>query len=353
VVYWNFREQLSLANRLRRSYYELLRDQLDHWMIQSALVDSYANFSSKKQAYPFVEKRELKPRARIPDIEHKNQNSFLVIFVEDTIPSSYKKYIRFFNENKTTRTNLTEARVLSLADDFDRNQKYIEVVVFPDLLKKLIPVDYAMLIQRDPASRNRDRYHLSHFHVRIDCPIAKAAEMLAMNLRYISKDLFERGDKYAEDLQKKFFEYYGLPFMSGGRRTAAIVAAQYLKKLSCITTVYVGSAASRSLTRISERGTSKAVLIKLTNEEMAQLTESHHLSMYTFQKNYVVHKKEGYGICIFQVCYSCTDQASPPDDGKLRDLRPDLNWQTVSVQQILPKPGVWRYPPLPFNLIYS
>jgi len=161
------------------------------------------------------------------------------------------------------------------------------------------------------------------------------------------------GDKYAEDLQKKFFEYYGLPFMSGGRRTAAIVAAQYLKKLSCITTVYVGSAASRSLTRISERGTSKAVLIKLTNEEMAQLTESHHLSMYTFQKNYVVHKKEGYGICIFQVCYSCTDQASPPDDGKLRDLRPDLNWQTVSVQQILPKPGVWRYPPLPFNLIYS
>ena len=347
------REELSLANRLRRSYYELLRDQLDQWMIQYALVESYANFRANKQAYPFVEKRELKPRARIPDIEHQHQNSFLLIFVEDSLPISFKKYIRFFNENKTTRTNLTEARVLQMGDDFDRNQKYIEAVAFPDLIKKLIPVDYALLIQRDPASRARDRYHLSHFHVRIDCPIAKAAEMLGLSLRYISKDLFERGDKYAEDLQKKFFEYYGLPFMSGGRRTAAVVAAQYLKKLSCITTVYVGSAATRSLIRISERGTAKAVLIKFTNEEMRQLAETHHLPIHTFYKNYVVYKREGYGIGLLQACYAATEHARPPEDGKLRDLRPDLNWQTVSGQYILPKPGVWKYAPLPANLIYS
>jgi hypothetical protein len=177
--------------------------------------------------------------------------------------------------------------------------------------------------------------------------------MLGLSLRYISKDLFERGDKYAEDLQKKFFEYYGLPFMSGGRRTAAVVAAQYLKKLSCITTVYVGSAATRSLIRISERGTAKAVLIKFTNEEMRQLAETHHLPIHTFYKNYVVYKREGYGIGLLQACYAATEHARPPEDGKLRDLRPDLNWQTVSGQYILPKPGVWKYAPLPANLIYS
>ena len=76
--------------------------------------------------------------------------------------------------------------------------------------------------------------------MRVDWPIADAAEDLASSLRYISKELYEKGDKYAEDIQKKFFEYYCLPVMVGGRRTAAIVASQYLKRLSCITTVYAG-----------------------------------------------------------------------------------------------------------------
>ena len=34
--------------------------------------------------------------------------------------------------------------------------------------------------------------------------------------------------------------------MVGGRRTAAIVAAQYLKRIPCISTVYVGSSESRA-----------------------------------------------------------------------------------------------------------
>ena len=59
--------------------------------------------------------------------------------------------------------------------------------------------------------------------------------------------------------------------MAGGRRTAAIVAAQYLKRIPCITTVYVGSNESRSLIRISERGVSKYILLKLTNAEMESI----------------------------------------------------------------------------------
>ena len=47
-VFWNFREELSQANRLRRSYYELLRDQLDQFLIQYSLTDSYQNFIAKK-----------------------------------------------------------------------------------------------------------------------------------------------------------------------------------------------------------------------------------------------------------------------------------------------------------------
>jgi hypothetical protein len=62
-------------------------------------------------------------------------------------------------------------------------------------------------------------------------------------------------------------------------------------------------------------------------------------------------KKEG--ICIFRATYARTSSARPPEDGKLRELKPDLNWLTVGEQHILPKPGVWKYAPLAFNIIYT
>ena len=352
MAYWSVREELSQTDRLRRSYYELLRDEFDQHMLQYSLIDSYDNFLCQNQTYPFVEKRELKPRARLPVHEYECHNTFLVLFVEDTIPAAHKKYIRILDANKATKTNLLATNSLSLLTKFDRNQKYLESVHFYAYLKSLLPVDYALLIQRDPATQTKNRYILSHYHVRIDWPIADAAEDLAQSLRYISKDIYEKGDKHAEDIQKKFFEYYGNPLTIGGRRTAAIVAAQYLKRIPCITTVYVSSSESRALIRISERGASKAVLIKFTDTEMQQVAEDNKLSPHLFIKNYVVSREKGYGICIFQVTYAYTNQARPPDDGKLREIKPDLNWLSVGGEHLLPKPGVSKYPPLPINFIY-
>jgi len=353
LPFWSVRESLSQANRLRRSYYELLRDELDQYMLQYALVDSFNNFLSRNKNYPFVEKRELKPRARVSDIEYESQNTFLVIFVEDTISADHKKYIRFFDVNKTSKANMVSSKTLPISHAFDRTQKFLDSVRFFDFMRILLPVDYALLIQRDPASRLADRYSLTHFHVRIDWPVAEAAEDLARSLRYISKEIYEKGDKYAEDIQKKYFEYYGLPVMAGGRRTAAIVAAQYLKRIPCITTVYAGSSGSRALIRISERGVSKAILIKLTEDELAETAASNNISVNSFKKNYVVARDRKDNVCIFQVNYYLTSQARPPDDGKLRELKSDLYWQSVDGQYILPKPAVWKYPPLPHNIIYT
>ncbi len=353
MAFWRVREELSQANRLRRSYYELLRDELDQHIIQYALIDSYNNFMNQKIPYPFVEKRELKPRALIPTVEYELHNSFLVIFVEDTIPEEHKKYIRFFDVNKTTKANLLKYDILPLTSEFDRHQKYLESAHFTDFLRALLPVDYALLIQRDPASKAKNRFNLSHFHVRVDCPIADAAEDLARNLRYISKELYEKGDKYAEDIQKKFFEYYCQPVMVGGRRTAAIVASQYLKRIPCITTVYVGSSETRALIRISERGVTKLVLMEFKNEEMDEIAKANNLVPRTFKKNYIVARKRKSGIFIFQATYSLTNHSRWPDDGKLREIKPDLNWLSVGGQHILPKPGVWKHPPLPLNVIYT
>jgi hypothetical protein len=353
LAFWNYREELSRANRIRRSYYELLRDELDHYLLQYALIDSYQNFVDRQVEFPFVEKRELKPRARIPDLEYGSQNAFLVIFVEDIVPGEHKKYIRFFDDNKTTKTNLMKFKTLSLSQDFDRNWKYLESIHFRNFIKSLLPVDYALLIQRDPAGIAKGRYSLSHFHVRIDWPIADAAEDLAQSLRYISKDLYEKGDKYAEDIQKKFFEFYGLPVMAGGRRTAAIVAAQYMKKIPGITTVYAGSSEARSLIRISERGISKAVLMKFSAGDIEQIVESNGITPRSFKKNYVVDRQDKDTVCIFQATYARTYHSRPPEDGKLREINPDVNWLAVGEQHILPKPGVWKYPPLPINIIYT
>ncbi len=353
MAFWNYREELSQADRIRRSYYELLRDELDHYLLQYALIDSYQNFVTHQINFPFVEKRELKPRARIPDQEYESQNAFLVLFVEDIVPGEHKKYIRFFDVNKTTKTNLMKLKTLALSQKFDRNWKYLESIRFRNFIKSLLPVDYALLIQRDPAGIAKDRYSLSHFHVRIDWPIADAAEDLAQSLRYISKDLYEKGDKYAEDIQKKFFEFYGLPVMAGGRRTAAIVAAQYMKKIPGITTVYAGSSEARSLIRISERGVSKAVLMKFPATDIEQIIESNGLTPQSFNENYVVDRQKEDIVCILQATYARTYHSRPPEDGKLREINLDVNWLTVGGQHILPKPGVWKYPPLPINIIYT
>ena len=186
----------------------------------------------------------------------------------------------------------------------DVYQKYLESAHFFNFLKEMLPVDYALLIQRDPTSKGKDRYQLSHFHVRIDWPIADAAEDLARNLRYISKDLYEKGDKYAEDIQKKFFEYYGLPVMVGGRRTAAIVAAQYLKQIGSISTIYAGSSESRSVIRISETGVSKFVLMSFSESDLSQIIETTGIGMRSFKRHYVVKYKIFSHESVPLICYS-------------------------------------------------
>ncbi|OQY11167.1 MAG: hypothetical protein B6I31_05365 [Desulfobacteraceae bacterium 4572_19] len=298
---WCVREDLSSKQKLRRSYYKLLRDSMDQFILKYSLIDSYNNFLSAKISYPFVEMRELKPRGRIPLIEHECQNSFLIIFVEDIIPDKNKKYIRFLDANKSTKINLLKNKVLSLSNKFDRGQKYLDSIKFENFIMELLPVDYALLIQRDVKSKVNDRYCLSHFHVKVDWPIADATEDLARRLRYISKDIYEKGDKYAEDLQKKF----------------------------------------------------KSVLIKLDKQELKYIAETNSMSQTSFSKNYIIARQGQKSICLFTVFYYYTNHSRPPSDGKLRDFSSERYWLTVEKQLILPKPGVWSYPPIHYNMIYG
>ena len=124
---------------------------------------------------------------------------------------------------------------------------------FQTLLQHVISADFAVLLQQDPTVKSKYRYGISHFHVQIDWPVAEAATDLGTYLRYLSKDLYEKGDRHAELIQQKLYEYYGFHHTVGGRRTAALVAAMYMGRFDHISTVYISSSESRTLFRISEQ----------------------------------------------------------------------------------------------------
>jgi hypothetical protein len=326
---------------------------LDSQLIKLALVDSYNNFIEDGKKYPFVAKRELKPKARVAEQEYSQHNHFFVIFCEGTIPGVHKKYIRFFDNNKVTKDSIEQLPYVTLHKNYTANLRYFNNPSFGQLLGDLRPVDYALLIQHDPAVKNKNRYMMSHFHVRIDWPIDDATEEMAHNLRYIGKDLYERGEKYAEHLHHKLFESYGFHHTVGGRRTAAVVASQFLKKMDFISTVYVSSAEARTLTRISERGVSKFVLIKVPMNDIAKLAAEHRIKFDNFIERYMLDIGDDCGVAILHIIYRNAPYSKPPADGKLRRLRPDYQWLNVHDQLLVPLPGQEDAWPVRYNTIYS
>ncbi len=86
---------------------------------------------------------------------------------------------------------------------------------------------------------------------------------------------------------------------------------------------------------------------------MEQVCLENALPIRRFRSNYVTASEKDGDVCIFQTAYAHTSHARPTDDGKLREVKPDLNWIRVDTQYLLPKPGVRKYAPIPLNVIYS
>ena len=346
-------QMLTRTEKIRRLLFKLVGYELEKNLIKYALMDSYQNFLVNNYPYPFVEKRELKPKAKLIDREYAYQNCFLVLFYEGILANKHKKYIRFLSDNKLLKENFQNIVDFKFSSEFTPNSKYFDSSSFSKLFYSLLPVDYALLIQQDTTIKTRNRYILSHFHVKLDWPISDAAEDLAKSLRYISKDLYEKGEKYAETMQQKLFEYYGFHHTVGGRRSAAVVASQYLSKEIFKYTVYVSSKESRTMTKIGNNHVYRYVLMKLNKEDLSGLLKEIKMKEEQFIKRYVVNKEKEEIVVIFLVTYARTPHSIPPADGKLRELNPDFRWITVEDQLILPLPDVSNARPIPYPTIYS
>jgi hypothetical protein len=347
------RNELSWNTRFRRCLYFFLRDELDSLLITESLIESYKVFTAKKKDYPFVEMRELKPRAKIHAPEYPEQRAFIVILAEDQLPLECRTHIRFFESNKITKENLGLLGLFDLQDVFHQRMRYFEHSEFVTLLKSILTTDYALLIQRDTSVKARYRFGLSHFHVKIDWPVAYAAEDLGRHLKYISKNLYEKGERLGEILQQKLYEYYGFHHTVGGRRTAGLVAAQYLARFDFISTVYVSSAESRTLIRTSEQGVSKYALIKISNQEIKEISGLAKLQQSEFVDTYLIDKTADYGVGIFLVTYERNEHSHAPLDGKPRDLNPDYQWLNVDLQLLVPPPTKGDARPIPLSRVYG
>jgi hypothetical protein len=213
-------------------------------------------------------------------------------------------------------------------------------------------VDYALLIQRDPTVKQKNRYSLTHFHVKIDWPISDAAEDLAKYLRYIQDNLYEEGDDKARILQHKLFEYYGCHHSVGGRRTAGLIAAALLRKLDHISTVYVSSSESRILYKYSERGVSKFFLVQLTKSQATALAHREGMDLETFESRYL-YPAERYRIGISEAVYGYTKHAKPPEDGRLRKPRSAPNWLKLRDELLHPRVDTLHARPVFYNWVYT
>ena len=349
---WKYRERLNYYEKLRRSLYEILRDAIEMRLMKISLVDSFFNYLKNDVDYSFLNKSELKPKSKKMEKESEFFNTFLVIFCEGIMDRELKNYIRFFPENKLIKKNIEYLANFSLYKNFNQNLRYFDKPLFLDFVENLLNVDYALLIQQDPTVKKKNRYALTHFHVKIDWPIADAAEDLARSLKYIQNNLYEKGDKEARIFQNKLFEYYGCHHSVGGRRTAGLIASQLLRKLNFISTIFVSSSESRSMIKYSERGVSKFFLIQLFDKQITALAQREGMDTETFKSSYL-YPAEDYYVGISEAAYDYTLHSKPPETGKLRRLRPAYAWLKLRDEFLHPKRNSLYLRPVNYNWVYT
>jgi hypothetical protein len=332
--------------------YEILRDTLEARLMKISLIDSFFNHIKNGVEYRFPDKSELKPKSKRMEQESELFRTFIVLFCEGSLTQELKNYIRFFPENRVIKRNMEHLTDIKLQKKYHLNLRYFDKPPFLDFVEELLEIDYALLIQQDPTIKKKNRFALTHFHVKIDWPISDAAEDLAKWLRYIQNNLYENGDRTGNMLQQKLFEYYGTHHSVGGRRTAGLIAAQLLRKMDFLSTVYVSSSENRSMTKYSERGVSKFFLTRFRKREIQALATREGMDPDKFIATYL-YSANSYHMGISEAVYDYTVFSRPPEDGKLRKLRPAYNWLKLSDEFLHPRPDGQNSYPVNYSWVYT
>ncbi len=347
---------VSWEERVRRCYFLATEALLDRALIEHVLIDSLKRFKEENVEYPFVRTAELKPGGLGPTIEHALHNTALVLFLENEFPPDLKPYIRVRKKNELVSRNLhrftlpdpeSEAGIASFRELVNTSAL--------DTLRPLLHLDMALVAQRRGEKKSGLCYEFSHFHVMIDAVLDAIIEDYGIELRYLSRSLYEQGEEYAALLEMKFFEQFGMKTTASGRRTAALVAHRLLsRRLPGLHVVYCGSTESRCLYKLHHDGTlSRVVLIPIYNDDIKEIVESHAIAQKEFEANYLLPISNDVRAGILYVRNAKSAHARPPLDRKLRrEIATLERWITTEQQLLLPLPQASHCQPLEWNWIY-
>ncbi|MEO5349124.1 MAG: hypothetical protein H7836_05715 [Magnetococcus sp. YQC-3] len=329
--------------RNQQDPYLYTRERITRNLISHTLIDSFKNFCTHGVPYPFVSPSMLRPGSVTNAKEYDLQNSGLVILLSETIPEKLRKNFRFREGNRLCKENLLEvAPDLSEMDQYKWSMRHSNHKNFDALLKMLLPLDYALLVQHVPNGESWP-FELTHFHVKVERLLDNAIRGLAIYLRYLNRSLYEQGEEHVDLLEKKFFEYFNFYHNASGRRCAAALAAQLLAWKKIPATIFIASQQTRRLTLLTTSNVSEEVqveqylLLRMDAELSNQLITSGKKWPIDIQNDFFLQCADQSNIALMRARYEHTEAGRPiPADQPVRTLNPREKWIRLKDEALIP-----------------
>ena len=328
------------------SSFTTTRDNLCEFLIQATLIESYHSFLRHAKPYPFAARESLLPGASMASFEHPFQRSALILIVDGALPANLRKHIRFRRANELSADNLSRLAPEIAGDLPLPDGLAMRGAGFSALLDRLLDLDYALLMQRSGAS---SPIALSHMHVKIERLTDNAVRVLARDLGYIRRTLYENGETHAEILERKFFEYFGFAANASGRKCAAAMAAQLLGADVFRFAVFAACQEDCRLTMLDDsESVTHHQLLRLKTKVLRAIGAKD-------LKNYVIDVGAG-GNNESVVCYRVRLRRTAAAQPLLSEstARPDIDlkqpWLEITEQAVLPLPG-HHAPALSYNWV--
>jgi hypothetical protein len=304
-------------------------------LLRYTLIDSYANFRAHRKSYPFGRLADLAPGAVTSSLEKAHQNPALVVLLDGVLPRPLNKHFRLRRLNTVSWGNIERFAPEIELGDFRTQHTYVDAPEFPALLTRLAPLDFALMVQRDPEATGphaRRPLKLTHMHVKVERLTDNAIRDLARQLGYVDRRLYERGDDYVEALEAKFYEYFGFPPNASGRKAAAAIAAQLLARQGMRFCVFTGSQEDCRLVTIDETDTLyHHLLVRMPSDEIAAVTARHGEKV----SRYRISREGDHGVVLLAVEYRRTAAATEDMPRSRADKRLATPWLEITAERML------------------
>ncbi|MGN7611118.1 hypothetical protein ACQZV8_03430 [Magnetococcales bacterium HHB-1] len=329
------------------SPYSLSREKITRLLIKYSLIDSYEKFGHSNTPYPFVHPMRLRPGTASTIKEYALHNSALMILLDGSLPRKLHKHFRCRRANRIRKKRIQEAApdIVGL-ENYQGAGRYVEHESFDDLVRMLLPLDYALLVQNPRKANppgNLSSFQLTHFNVKIEQITNNALREMGVYLGYLKGRLYDKGEDFVETLERKFFEYFSFYHNAAGRKSAAALATQLLFKSKQTSTVYISSQQDRRLTLFStQKGDAdikicQYLLLCLNSQELSELKSWGIENGLDLERDFLVDQSASHGVVVLRVRYSHTEDGLPTPDGEMREeLNPQRKWIRLEEETIIP-----------------